>query len=77
MAGIAAVRLNLLRRPKPFRCISFPSHRFVYPPPSPEGNGGVEIRHSRCLKIDRIRQAVAKGSLRDIAPVIAQSKETL
>jgi hypothetical protein len=41
--------------------------RPIYPPESPEGDGGVEIRHRRCLKVDRGGQAVSNRSLRDIA----------
>ena len=39
------------------------SHRSIYPPSSPEGDGGVEIRHRRRrLKIDRGGQPVSNES---------------
>jgi hypothetical protein len=47
MVGIATVCLNLLRRPKSF--VPPRSQRFALstPPSSSEGDGGMEIRHSR------------------------------
>jgi putative transposase len=47
MAGIAAVRFNLLRRPKSFRPVSLSTLRPLNPPSSPEGDGGMEIRRKR------------------------------
>jgi hypothetical protein len=35
--------------------------------PSLKGDGGMDIRHSRCLKIDRVGQAMSDESLLDIA----------
>ena len=55
MVRIAAVRLNLLRRPKSFRTASLSALRNPNSPSSLEGVGGVESRHSRCgLNTDRI-----------------------
>lgn len=47
MAGIAAVRLNLLRCPKSLRPTLLSTLRSLNLPSSPEGDGGMEIRHSR------------------------------
>ena len=52
MVVVATVRLNLLRRPKPFRPASLSALRPIYPPSSSERDGGVEIRHGGSLKID-------------------------
>jgi hypothetical protein len=41
--------------------------RPLNPLSSPQGDSGVEIRHSCCLKIDREGQAVSQGSLCDNA----------
>ena len=47
LAGVAAVRLNLLRPPQSFHSAPFPSLRSLHPPSSSESYGGMEIRHGR------------------------------
>jgi hypothetical protein len=62
LAWVTAVRLDLLRRPQSFRSAPFPSLSPFYPPSSSECDGGVEIRHIRCLKIDRGRTVASIAS---------------
>jgi hypothetical protein len=50
LAWVTAVRPYLLRRPKPLRPASLSTLRPLNPPSSPEGDDGMEFRHSRCLK---------------------------
>ncbi len=67
MVGIAAVRLNLLRRPKSFRSASGSTLGSLNPH---AGDGGVEICHSRSLKLTGEGQALSQGSLCDNACAI-------
>jgi hypothetical protein len=67
MGGAVTMRLNFLRRPQSFRSVPFPSLCSVHASSSPQGDGGMEIRHRRRLKSDRRDQAVSSRSLRDIA----------
>jgi hypothetical protein len=50
---VAKVRLNFLRAPQSLRSATLPPFRSHRPPTSPEGDGGVDIRHRRpALKAD-------------------------
>jgi len=66
-------RPSRLRRPQPVRPIPLTPLCFRHPPASSQRIGRVEIRHSRCLKIVRVGQAGANGSLCDIAPTTAHA----